>query len=398
MKTDECLLCGEKRLKFVREPLGSLRGAKVYVCESCGLAQSRFEALDGGEVVQVVESRGDGLPRPSSLADYGNLRIGKVGREGSALFYLKEAARLFGKTSEPESVLDVGSSRGLFCEAVKREYPRCHVAGLEPDVGVVPEAAGYVRVPQRLERFHLTGSRWDWIALIHTLEHLGDPVGQLGRLRDALSPDRGLLYVEVPDVGSLLKAGGLVEELFIDKHVCHFSEHSLSSLLVRAGLRVLMNGTDSENLWAICSTEESGDSGSVMSRATAVRRMVTLTENYGKMFIENVAKMEEAMPRLNRVLDGKAIVAFGAGRILDAMKRAGLDLDLVGVIVDSNHAFIDSFNGCLVSRPGILEFCEVDHVLVCSRSSAPEIEAQAMKLAPKTEIIRWDSAAGLAFH
>jgi 2-polyprenyl-3-methyl-5-hydroxy-6-metoxy-1,4-benzoquinol methylase len=74
---------------------------------------------------------------------------------------------------------------------------------------------------------------YDLVLLLHTLEHVTDPVGMLSDLAQLLG-DSGKLYVEVP-LGAWLEWEHLKEPL---THLNFFSEQSLAEAARRAGLHL----------------------------------------------------------------------------------------------------------------------------------------------------------------
>ncbi len=72
----------------------------------------------------------------------------------------------------------------------------------------------------------------DLVIVNHVLEHLSDPVGVLRQLGNLLKKD-GRLYVDVPDVEEY----NGIKDLHI-AHIYHFSERTLSQLVLRAGFEL----------------------------------------------------------------------------------------------------------------------------------------------------------------
>lgn len=77
------------------------------------------------------------------------------------------------------------------------------------------------------------GERFDFIMLLHTLEHVVDPVNLIQTIKSFLKPE-GLLYVEVP-------LGAWMEWKFLKEPITHlnfFSEQSLGKVFEKAGLQI----------------------------------------------------------------------------------------------------------------------------------------------------------------
>ena len=77
--------------------------------------------------------------------------------------------------------------------------------------------------------------RFDFIMLLHTLEHVVDPVHLVMTMKSFLKPE-GLLYVEVP-------LGAWMEWKFLKEPITHlnfFSEQSLGKVFEKAGLQITL--------------------------------------------------------------------------------------------------------------------------------------------------------------
>ncbi len=77
------------------------------------------------------------------------------------------------------------------------------------------------------------------VTLIHSLEHVVDPVGTLTELRAAVEPG-GLVFIEVPHAGSvdIWWPRRRREILDLPVHLYHFVPATLVRVVERAGLRV----------------------------------------------------------------------------------------------------------------------------------------------------------------
>jgi SAM-dependent methyltransferase len=133
------------------------------------------------------------------------------------------------KTSDSADILDYGGAEGEL---------------LLPflDKGFKGYLADYIDYPNADERITYLGKdyndiaadqKFDLILLLHTLEHVVNPVQLLEKLRSFLKPG-GCIYVEVP-LGAWLEWNNLREPL---THVNFFSEQSLTYCLEEAGLSV----------------------------------------------------------------------------------------------------------------------------------------------------------------
>jgi hypothetical protein len=77
------------------------------------------------------------------------------------------------------------------------------------------------------------------VVMLHVLEHLRDPIGELNAIRERLEP-RGTLVIEVPHAGSVerLVPSRRREILDLPAHVHHFTPRTLRRALTQAGFEV----------------------------------------------------------------------------------------------------------------------------------------------------------------
>jgi hypothetical protein len=77
------------------------------------------------------------------------------------------------------------------------------------------------------------------VVMLHVLEHLRDPIGQLNAIRERLEP-RGTLVIEVPHSGSVERfvPSRRREILDLPAHVHHFTPRTLGRTLAQAGFEV----------------------------------------------------------------------------------------------------------------------------------------------------------------
>jgi SAM-dependent methyltransferase len=97
--------------------------------------------------------------------------------------------------------LDIGSSTGKLMEAVRQAYG-CESVGIEPAEIYRSYCAGKgLRVyPDLTGLSEASEGRFDLITMAHVMEHLPDPVGYLGELRQRWLNPGGALVAEVPNL------------------------------------------------------------------------------------------------------------------------------------------------------------------------------------------------------
>jgi hypothetical protein len=86
-----------------------------------------------------------------------------------------------------------------------------------------------------IEEFMRAGRRYGLIIFAHCLEHVDDPVVVMAGVRNLLDPERGVLYLEVPVVWSIVTWS---DALYL-AHKSNFTERNLLALARRNGFEVL---------------------------------------------------------------------------------------------------------------------------------------------------------------
>jgi SAM-dependent methyltransferase len=112
-----------------------------------------------------------------------------------------------GRGFVPSDVLDVGSSAGLKCFALRRQYPSARVWGIEPDREAYEVADAMVRATgdERLRFVHGYGehlpfddSSFDLITCHTVIEHVADVPACIGEMARVLKPG-GALHLDAPN-------------------------------------------------------------------------------------------------------------------------------------------------------------------------------------------------------
>jgi SAM-dependent methyltransferase len=149
-------------------------------------------------------------------------------------------------------VLEIGCHRGAFLSTLHSSRPEWELHGFDRD----PSYARWIEPMCGAGHYH-DGSLetvpgvYDACVLIHTLEHIPDPLTTLRIIRRKLVPG-GVLLIVVPDV-----VANPADLLTID-HTCHFADDQLSGTLARAGFASTVDASLITNeLVAVASPVES---------------------------------------------------------------------------------------------------------------------------------------------
>ena len=232
---EPCPVCGatpDLELSRVPDPLGlSEEAFTLSRCSSCSLVstQPRPDADSLGLYYQDVYSGHGGDEMHDAQTNQG-------------LWYVNEARW---KIIEPHAslgtedrVLDVGCGYGAWLAFL---YGRTgsQLFGLDADAGSVERNLckdhGTLMVAE-LEEAAFPPGHFAMVSMMHSLEHMRDPVATLREIRRVLVPG-GLALVEVPNFGSLLRPvfGRHWFPLLVPQHLQHFEQASLRRAFERAG-------------------------------------------------------------------------------------------------------------------------------------------------------------------
>jgi 2-polyprenyl-3-methyl-5-hydroxy-6-metoxy-1,4-benzoquinol methylase len=376
-QADHCDFCGSNSLTFAYQPEGSTRGLKVFVCRHCGLVQStpRIDRTLKRHVAAV-----------SGGADWGNVRYGKGFRTQAAMEALARHARL----DDRIALLDVGSNRGRFAAAFLEAAPRAEITAVEPDERYADSCADLPRtrlIQSRIEDAALSEASFDIVHSCHTIEHLAHPFAVLKAHARVLKPG-GLLVLDAPNI-ALIGSDDILEEWFIDKHLYHFSETSLTRMIEAAGFTILERPDPRDSINLLIVAQKSGEA---TTEVAADPMEVARADNLIASYVRNRAINCAALANAARELQGlrpQRVALWGAGRLFDALVRAGgYDPSDLALLIDAHLiAHMDSRHGVRLSPPHALSGAMVDVVVVMSRGFAGEIVAEARRLAPKARII-----------
>jgi SAM-dependent methyltransferase len=374
--TEPCELCQRTALEPVYKPERSTRGLTVYLCGVCGLLQSLPRADRAARAPAAV----------SGGADWGNVRYGKGFRTQVAV----DAMRRHCDFASDFSVLDVGSNRGSFARAFLNAAPNAHLTALEPDERVAASCAGLPRtqlIEARIEAVALETRRFDAVHSCHTIEHLIHPAHTLADHHRTLK-DGGILILDAPNT-ALLASDDIVEEWFIDKHLYHFGERTLSRMIEAAGFTILEypDPKDRSNLLFVA--RKNGHkpvNGAIdlLEVEYAQDLIATYVGNRARNLLALTAVAAEMLTMAPR-----RVAVWGAGRLFDSLVTYGkLPTEALTVLIDKHlKAHVSERHGFALTGPESLAAANPGVVVVMSRDFASEIAAEVHVLAPAAEIV-----------
>jgi SAM-dependent methyltransferase len=220
-----CVACANSQVRHV-----SVRSFTLRECQACGLRQLLDPPLET-ELAILYETGFYGGPGRGALLVH-------------ILHRINNAIRMREVDGLPAGrLLDVGSGKGRFLAAARRAG--WDVVGIEYAKGAAEAARRQFDLNIVAGDFMTTpiDGVFDVVTMWHTLEHLPDPGGAVDRAARVLKPG-GRLIVSVPNAASLQARWGGDDWFHLDlpRHLFHFNERSLVSLLERHGFTIVRTG------------------------------------------------------------------------------------------------------------------------------------------------------------
>lgn len=364
-----CDFCGTPTLDHSYTPINSARGMEVFLCSSCGLAQS-FPT-------KPYESRPPGSM--SSDADRSSYRYTKDVISGR----YDECLAQFVDFSTVHDVLDVGSNRGAFIQYLEDFHPGKHIVAVEPDSTVTK---GYASMPNvtlhncRFEHIELPESHFDFSYCAHTLEHADSAREMLLGIRSALKPG-GKLLLAVP---SLIFYSDIIEEIFIDPHTYHFDYYLLKDFVSQVGFEIVYSGRpdDAEVLLLLKKVGNNKTNACFSPSNKSLAGLAkTAVRDYQTNIHRNRDLVRQSVLRLHESAVHFHVVIWGGGRIFDALVRfGGLDLSKIDLVVDKYlYRYESALHGRPLESPDAIKDMNISKTLVyiASRDYADEIYSEA---------------------
>lgn len=153
------------------------------------------------------------------------------------------------------TVLDIGASAGVLLNYFKRTGYATY--GVEPGEGFAEysKKSGHQIENSVFRPSIFPGEKFNVITMSHVLEHCASPLQILREIREKLSPDKGLLVIEVPN---LMKPNGPLNGFFQFPHLYTFSPSTLMTLLEGAGYEVVDWNDDFPHLRVLATCRQDG--------------------------------------------------------------------------------------------------------------------------------------------
>jgi 2-polyprenyl-3-methyl-5-hydroxy-6-metoxy-1,4-benzoquinol methylase len=218
-----CPLCGSAESSLFDRRSFHQQDITNRLCKSCGLvyqsprmSEAELEGFYQAEYRRQYQGREDPVQkdvfvqrrRAEAALEFVHTRIQGISRH-----------------------LDIGCSAGLLLQRFQRTYT-CQPYGVEPGTAYREYARqqGLV-VYASLEQLSAeTQGVFDFVSMMHVLEHVPDPVSYLVWLREKYLDRAGWLLLEVPNLFG--------HDSFETAHLVSFSPHTLAQAVQKAGFAV----------------------------------------------------------------------------------------------------------------------------------------------------------------
>lgn len=339
----KCRACGSTDLtQTLHSPKQSLVDIHIVACVKCNLVQGMCDEVAYSMQNDSFKDPSLSLSQISCDSPYSNIRVGK---QQMADKFFRMAHELPIDYKQVQSVLDVRSARGSFILNAPALFANStSFIGFEEDLYLHPPKRSITdprirffdksvyNAPKSLGRF-------DFIYSCHTLEHYREPVKYIKSIQSLLS-DNGLFFVDVPNILDFVDCGTL-DDFFYDKHLLYFTPRTLVYLLVSQGFAVKWLRADGNGCIECLAVRMPSHA----SRYPTIELYRELDPSRIIRYSKRLDAIRSRLPLLSKRMEDFAdtiespLVAFGAGRILDAFVcYGGLDTGIFRFFVD-NYLF-----------------------------------------------------------
>jgi SAM-dependent methyltransferase len=390
----KCRACGSTDLtQTLHSPKQSLVDINIVACVKCNLVQGLCDEVAYSMQNDSFKDPGLSLSRISCDSPYSNIRVGK---QQMADKFFRMSHELPIDYKKVKSVLDVRSARGSFILNSPVLFANStSFIGFEQDLYLHPPKSSIndpriklydksvYNTPESLGKF-------DFIYSCHSLEHYREPVKYIQSIESLLS-DNGLFFVDVPNLFDFVDCGTL-DDFFYDKHLLYFIPRTLVNLLVSQGFAVKWLKADG-NGCIECLAERMT---SHASHNLTIDRYRELDPSKVIEYSKRLDSNRSRLPFLSRRMEDFAssiespLVAFGAGRILDAFVcYGGLDTSIFRFFVD-NYL---SQASAEVNGNDLLPLCEIKEkraeFILFTRNKSSSLVELILSQCPLASVYHW---------
>lgn len=281
-------------------------------------------------------------------------------------------------------VAEIGCGDGAFLRQLR-------ALGVARCVGFDPSSSNHDRVEKdavRIVAGDLADSEWGCADLVisrHVLEHIANPREFLARIRNAVTLETGVVYIEVPNGLATLRDLAIWDLIY--EHVSYFTAVSLRAAFERSGFRVDALGEAFDGQFLCVSA-----TASRQERLPAHGLAATLAhaENFRERYLAKCDAWRERLTAMRAL--GQRATVWGAGSkgitFLNAF--AEHTREVVEHVVDVNprkHGRFVAGSGHEIVGPDRLKDAAIDKVIIMNGAYADEISETLTGLAVHAEIL-----------
>ena len=350
----KCKCCSSKEIKTIYEPIGSLKGSTVFICENCNLIFSKFKTPERKHNYMSI----------SCDSDWGNIRHGKKNRLKPNMSFISKHFDI----SKSKKILDIGSNRSDFLDYINKNFPSVKTTGIETDKKIIHNNLNkHEIIIGRFEKLELS-SKYDFIYCSQTLEHIDNLELFFEKLHSVIH-NESEIYFEVPNT-QIIEDKFNYAEYFIDKHSIHFTPKTFLNCFSNYGFIPKAFDYDSYNIQAIFKKEPKvlGDEE---------------IQNYKNSICVTRNDLLRKCQKINNLSLNKKIAFLGISKIFDSLVKYGkLKVENIDYLID-NFLFdiLLEYEGKKIYSDKVLNKTKIDTLILLTGSTTNILKEKYTKLA-----------------
>ncbi|BCA79485.1 class I SAM-dependent methyltransferase [Desulfuromonas sp. AOP6] len=228
----------------------------------------------------------------------------------------------------------------------------------------------------------------DLICSRYVLEHIPNPLGFLGMLRQIIAdPGQTLLYCEVPNVGLILNQHSVWDIIY--EHYAYFSLGSLARLFEQAGFQVIQGRESFSGQFASLEARVGqGQPRWNFDHASEIAELASAVDSFENHFKSMVARWREVLQAA--ASNNQRVVLWGGGAkgvsFLN-MLGVGSEIDYVVDINPGKQGRYIAGTGQQIASPQFLKKYAPQTVIVLNPAYRGEIQAMLVDLGLTPEVL-----------
>ena len=280
MENTSCIICHKNNTvvvstKAIVHKQGQEVEATNVLCRTCGLVfmNPRPSEVEYQDIYKRYSEERHSHNTSEAIIEYIK-SVENKSKGKSVAEFLRPHIRIGGRA------LDIGAGIGVLAAALN-DHLKIDVVAIEPGVLLSKVASEYYKLPffnGNFDQYVVAhpNERFDLIVLHHVFEHFSDPMKELAKLQQSLTPN-GILYIEVPNILDFKKP---VNQFFDLLHPFSYSPATLNQVLKMGGFKIIAwNKNKHWRIQIIAAPMEDARpavGGETNSRFTAVRTRMFL--------------------------------------------------------------------------------------------------------------------------